>query len=537
MTINNIIELAQSQLGVKESPANSNKVIYNNFFYGKVVSGSAYPWCATFIYWLFCQFVGGRKIIYKSAGAGYIPKGMVNKGTADWIMKQNCSSSTRKSALAKAKAGDICCFDFGAYDGYQHHIGLIVNVTSAGYECIEGNTSKAGSQSNGGMVCLKTRKWSDVCMIARPHYDGADEQIDYSIVVDGQWGTATTVALQRVLGVTIDGELGKNTYKALQKIIGTPADGVFGKNSWLALQRWLNANGFTDYKGKKLVEDGVKGVATISAMQKWLNARLKPEPKPEPTPQHYSGEYPNVVVTTKKTYAEKIASRAEANAWAYGTASSKSAYPNGSPYGGFKADLNKAYPNRSSWGDAPKVGASCDVAVGTIVRACGADSNFPRGLDEQFKYLKTVEGFSYDKPNYSNLKRGDLIIYSNSKGGHVCIALGNGRVAEAGYEHYWMKITGYAKTRVNFTGAKIYHPTKTYLETREYLQMGDKGSEVLKMQKFLAWAGYDLGKCGCDSDFGQATKSALTKFQSDVKITADGLCDKETVSKMEEYTK
>lgn len=46
-----LIQIAAGQVGVKESPANSNNVKYNTWFYGKTVSGSAYPWCAVFVCW------------------------------------------------------------------------------------------------------------------------------------------------------------------------------------------------------------------------------------------------------------------------------------------------------------------------------------------------------------------------------------------------------------------------------------------------------------------------------------------------------
>ena len=48
-----IVNAALAEVGVKETPANSNNVKYNTWYYGKNVSGSAYPWCAAFISWLF----------------------------------------------------------------------------------------------------------------------------------------------------------------------------------------------------------------------------------------------------------------------------------------------------------------------------------------------------------------------------------------------------------------------------------------------------------------------------------------------------
>lgn len=55
------LELASSQVGVKESPANSNNVKYNTWYYGRSVSGSAYPWCMVFISWIFAALCGDIK--------------------------------------------------------------------------------------------------------------------------------------------------------------------------------------------------------------------------------------------------------------------------------------------------------------------------------------------------------------------------------------------------------------------------------------------------------------------------------------------
>lgn len=57
-----LLAIAESQIGTKESPANSNNVKYNTWFYGHAVSGSAYPWCAVFVCWCFYQL---SQISYK----------------------------------------------------------------------------------------------------------------------------------------------------------------------------------------------------------------------------------------------------------------------------------------------------------------------------------------------------------------------------------------------------------------------------------------------------------------------------------------
>lgn len=84
------------------------------------------------------------------------------------------------------------------------------------------------------------------------------------LTVDGEWGPATTKALQRSLGVTVDGELGPNTIKALQKALGTTADGEIGPNTIKALQVAVGST-----------VDGELGPNTIKALQTFLNAGKK----------------------------------------------------------------------------------------------------------------------------------------------------------------------------------------------------------------------------------------------------------------------
>ena len=54
-TANDIIKLLEKEVGIKESPANSNNVKYNTAYYGRKVSGSEYPWCCVFVWWIFNQ--------------------------------------------------------------------------------------------------------------------------------------------------------------------------------------------------------------------------------------------------------------------------------------------------------------------------------------------------------------------------------------------------------------------------------------------------------------------------------------------------
>lgn len=57
--INRLIAIASGEVGMSEYPPNSNNVKYNTWYYGRQVMGKNYPWCATFISYIFSQLDGG----------------------------------------------------------------------------------------------------------------------------------------------------------------------------------------------------------------------------------------------------------------------------------------------------------------------------------------------------------------------------------------------------------------------------------------------------------------------------------------------
>lgn len=153
-TVEKVLEAARKELGTKESPANSNNVKYNTWFYGRAVSGSAYPWCMAFIQWLFAQV--GKKLPYITASCSAL---------LDWYRRNRPAS-----VVKTPKPGDIIIYNFG-------HTGIVETVGSGTITAIEGNTSPgaAGSQDNGGMVCRRTRKTSLVTAYIRPDYEEEDD--------------------------------------------------------------------------------------------------------------------------------------------------------------------------------------------------------------------------------------------------------------------------------------------------------------------------------------------------------------------------
>jgi len=148
----------------------------------------------------------------------------------------------------------------------------------------------------------------------------------------------------------------------------------------------------------------------------------------------------------KANRAQRIAEKAFELAWPLGTSGSTYEYGSGRPTNAFRAALNSCYPEHNRWGTAPSVGASCDVFVGTVIRASGVDTKVPRGLDEQFEYYPRSSKWQrvYYNGNRSVLRNGDIIMDDYSgPGAHTFIYLkrgGNEYIAEAGYQTMYGRI-------------------------------------------------------------------------------------------------
>ena len=154
---------------------------------------------------------------------------------------------------------------------------------------------------------------------------------------------------------------------------------------------------------------------------------------------------------TPSANGKKIAQTAKKLAYSSQTAVGK--YPNGKPDPDYKVALNKVYPNRKSWSKAPRLGASCDVFVGTTVRASGVDSKFPRGLAAQVKYIEKSDKWSRVKnPTVANVVSGDVIQYARPNGnGHTCIVV-DGKIKEASLKHWYGITTNTLKSRLSTSG-------------------------------------------------------------------------------------
>lgn len=150
-TAKDLIAVARTQIGTKECPAGSNKVKYNTWYYGREVSGASYPWCMVFVQWC-CAQVGVE----------------LPTRTASCTALMNAAKKAGMWVTSDYQPGDIAIYDWGG-DKAPDHCGIITQVLSNGYLCIEGNTSTS-NDSNGGEVMERTRSAKQILGAVRPVY-------------------------------------------------------------------------------------------------------------------------------------------------------------------------------------------------------------------------------------------------------------------------------------------------------------------------------------------------------------------------------
>ncbi len=165
-TVSELLEVARSQIGTKESPPGSNRVKYNTAYYGKEVSGTGYPWCVVLIWWC-CQQA----------------KVQLPIKTASCSALRNAARSVGQWVTGGYRPGDIVIYDWGG-DTVPDHCGIVEYVDGPVLTAIEGNTA-VDNDSNGGMVMRRTRSVSQIVGAVRLKYE-EDEDMDISKWTDQQ---------------------------------------------------------------------------------------------------------------------------------------------------------------------------------------------------------------------------------------------------------------------------------------------------------------------------------------------------------------
>ena len=218
-----VLDIARSQIGVKEQPPGSNNVIYNKWYYGGVVSGATYPWCMAFVQWCFAE--ARTPLPYKTASCSAL---------LNWYKRNQ-----PERVSMTPHVGDIVLYTYG-------HCGIVETVNGDGtITAIEGNTG-THSENNGGEVMRKTRSQSALInAYITPYNAQGDVDIALNTIKRGVKGEQVKT-VQRLLVIFgydigksgVDGDCGAKTEGAImayQRDNGLTVDGVCGKNTWSKL--------------------------------------------------------------------------------------------------------------------------------------------------------------------------------------------------------------------------------------------------------------------------------------------------------------
>ena len=162
-TVSELLDIARRQIGTRESPPNSNNVRYNTWYYGREVSGAAYPWCMVFVQWVFDQ--AKVKLPTRTASCGALMRAAQSAGC--WV-------------TGDYRPGDVVIYDFPG-GAATDHCGIVESVDGTYISAIEGNTSST-SDADGGAVERRARKFAQIVGAVRPSYDKEVEEVRYNTV-------------------------------------------------------------------------------------------------------------------------------------------------------------------------------------------------------------------------------------------------------------------------------------------------------------------------------------------------------------------
>lgn len=164
ITAKQIFDIARAEIGVRESPAGSNRQKY-----GEAYGWNGVAWCAIFVWWIFRQAGADNLLPAKTASCWQLMDAAKKAGL--WV-------------TSDYKPGDVLIYQFGA----SHHTGICESVSGNTVTAIEGNTG-ISNDANGGMVMRRKRNVTLVKGAVRPKYDIVKPiSLVAQEVIDGLWG-------------------------------------------------------------------------------------------------------------------------------------------------------------------------------------------------------------------------------------------------------------------------------------------------------------------------------------------------------------
>lgn len=135
------LQKAITQIGVKESPTNSNRQKYGEWYRMNGV-----PWCAIFVTWCF-ETTGNSGSFVRGIDYAYVP----------YIVNDARNNRNGLALTNSPIPGDLICYDWAG--GVADHVGIFEKGSPLSFTAVEGNTGPK-DWSNGGGVLRQSRSVS-----------------------------------------------------------------------------------------------------------------------------------------------------------------------------------------------------------------------------------------------------------------------------------------------------------------------------------------------------------------------------------------
>lgn len=167
-TAEQVLAAARAELGVKESPAGSNKTKYGAWF-----GLNGQPWCMMFVQWCFRQADAQDLLPALTASCGALMRAAQAKGC--WV-------------TGGYQPGDVVIYDFPGNNVKTDHCGIVEQLAGGGIMAIEGNTG-SGNDADGGQVQRRVRSNKVIVGAFRPAYDKEvteDDMVDIEKLTEAQ---------------------------------------------------------------------------------------------------------------------------------------------------------------------------------------------------------------------------------------------------------------------------------------------------------------------------------------------------------------
>lgn len=146
-----VLDIASSQVGVKEDPRNSNRGPKVDEYLDRAGVDSGLAWCCAFVYWCFDEGASRQKVpnpMYRTAGC------LAHWNKAESVGAERVPTAQAAGNPALVTPGMVFVMSHG---GGLGHTGFVESVAGGMMTTIEGNTDASQTREGGGVYRLRRK--------------------------------------------------------------------------------------------------------------------------------------------------------------------------------------------------------------------------------------------------------------------------------------------------------------------------------------------------------------------------------------------